>query len=78
MPTPAAGSGGVVVQFDGGARDHFAVVVMAAGRADMVRTLQLAAGRSFIGIAGDERVMRAALVAAGTGHAVLLNGHVNL
>ena len=42
----------------------------------MVRALQFATIRAFIGIGGYQRIMRAAHVAAGAGHAVLLNGHV--
>ena len=65
-------------QINLGAGDNLAAVIVAARRADVVRALQLAARRAFVRIARNESVMRAAHVAAGAGHAVLLNGHVNL
>jgi hypothetical protein len=64
--------GGVVAQ-----SHDFARIVVAAGRADMVRALQLAAVAAFRRVGGHERIMRTAHVAAGTGDSVLRDSHVS-
>lgn len=73
-----APSGRVVVQVDlVRLRDDFAVSVVTARRADVVRALQFAAIGAFVRIASDQRIVRAAHVTAGPGHAILGDGHVS-
>lgn len=80
LPPGTYGSGRVVVQIDRSRfGDNFTAVVVAAGRANVVRALQFAAAGAFVGVARNQSIMRAAHIAARAGHAVLLNGHgVNL
>src|ERR1700722_5787118 len=56
---------------------HFAPVIMAAGAADMVRPLQLAAIRAFGVGRGRQRMVRATHVATRLGGFLLGNGHRN-
>ena len=71
-------SGRVVVQVDlVRLGDHFAIGVVATGRADVMRALQFAAVAAFVGVAGDQRIMRATHVAFGAGNAILRDSHVS-
>src|SRR6056297_19248 len=54
----------------------FAISVVAAGGTDVMRALQLAAIGAFVRVARNQRVMRAAVVAARFRYFVLLDGHV--
>ena len=66
----------VFVQIDlGRGGDDFACRVMAAGRANVMRTLHFTAVVTFVGIGSDKRVVRAPVVAAGFGNFILLDGH---
>ena len=71
-----SGLGCVFVQLD--LVDHrydFAVCVVAAGRADVMRALQLTAVRAFVRIRCRKRIVRAAVVAARLRYFVLLDSH---
>src|SRR5690606_5886221 len=56
-------------------RDDFAVGIVTARGADVMRALELAAVRAFVRVRGGQAVMRAAHVAAGPGNSVLRDGH---
>ena len=68
--------GRVVVQVGVAGLGHdLAVGIMAAGGADMVRALELAAVGAIVRVPGNQRIMRTAHVAAGPGDSVLRDGH---
>ena len=56
--------------------NHFTFVVVAAGRANVMRTLQFATVRAFSRIGGHKGVMRTAHVTAGARDSVLRDSHV--
>jgi hypothetical protein len=57
--------------------DNFATIIMSAGRADMVRALQLTTVRAFVWIACNQCVVAPAIVPAGAGNFILWDSHVS-
>jgi hypothetical protein len=66
----------ILVLIDNFGGNHFTRVIMPARWADVVRALQLAAVVAFLGVASNQRIMRAAHVPLGTGDSVLRDSHV--
>lgn len=57
-------------------RDHFAIRILPARGANVMRTLQLATAGAFVGVRRNESIMRTAVVAPGFRNFVLLDSHV--
>jgi len=58
-------------------RNHFAVVIMAAGRAYVMRTRQFTAIGTFVRVGSNQCVMGTPIVTAGFGNFILLDSHVS-
>ena len=57
--------------------DDFFFTIVAAGGANVVRTLQLATARTFVRVCSNQRIVRTTIVATRLGYFVLLDSHVS-
>ncbi|KPD11449.1 hypothetical protein AN476_15585 [Phaeobacter sp. 11ANDIMAR09] len=57
--------------------NNFFAVIVAAGGAHVMGTLQLTAVRAFVRVCSNQSVVRAAVVTARLGYFILLDGHVS-
>ena len=68
----------VFVQVDiVGQGDDFLVVIVTAGRANVMRALEFAAIGAFVRVNSNQCIMRTTVVAARFGYFVLLDSHVS-